>query len=199
MISISQKIGEGGTWILNRIVRALVVSGVSPNFLTFFGMTINVLAAFFFGYGRFLVGGLIVLVASVFDMLDGRVARESNRVSKFGAFYDSVIDRYSDIAIYLGLLVYFYHIQSLRFVIVIGLVILGSVMTSYTRARAESLIPSCKVGFLERPERIVLIILGGLFNCIPQALWVILVFSHLTVVSRIYYTRKQLRAAGDPK
>ncbi len=199
MISISRKIGDGGTWILNKIVRALVRLGVSPNFLTFFGMTINVVAGFYFGYGYFRIGGLIVLGASVFDMLDGRVARESNRVSKFGAFYDSVIDRYSDMAIYLGLLIYYYQIQSMRFVIIVGLVILGSVMTSYTRARAESLISSCKVGFLERPERIVLIILGGLFNCIPQALWVILVFSHLTVVSRIYYTRKQLRAAGDPR
>ncbi|MEW6366595.1 MAG: CDP-alcohol phosphatidyltransferase family protein [Acidobacteriota bacterium] len=198
-MSISEKIGQGGTWILNRIVHALVRAGVSPNFLTFFGLTINVLAAFAFGYGRFYLGGWIILAASVFDMLDGRVARESNRVSKFGAFYDSVIDRYSDIALYLGLLVYYYHIQSLRFVVITGLVIVGSVMTSYARARAESLIPLCKVGFMERPERIVLLILGGLFDCMPQALWVILVFSHLTVVSRIYYTRQQLRAAGDPK
>lgn len=196
---ISRKIGEGGTWILNRIVRSLVISGVSPNFLTFFGLAVNVVAAFAFGYGQFRLAGWIVLGASVFDMLDGRVAREANRVSKFGAFYDSVIDRYSDLALYVGLIVYYYHIQSLRFVTITALVVIGSVMTSYTRARAESLIPSCKVGFMERPERIVLLILGALFNRMPQVLWVILIFSHLTVVSRIYYARQQLRAAGDPR
>lgn len=196
---ISHEIGRGGEWLLARIVRGVVWLGVSPNFLTFIGLTINVAAAWHFGIGRFRTGAWIVLGASVFDMLDGRVARESGRVSDFGAFYDSVIDRYSDIAIFLGLLIYFYHIESLRFVIITGLCILGSVMTSYARARAESLIRSCKVGFLERPERIVILILGGLFDCIPQALWVILVFSNLTVMSRIYYTRQQLRAAGDPK
>ena len=137
-------------------------------------------------------GGLIIILAGLFDMLDGEVARVSRTETRFGAFYDSVIDRYSDIIILQGLLVYYARHQMLGYVVLVGVVIMGAVLTSYARARAESLIPSCKVGFMERPERIVLLIIGGLANRMEAVLWILAILGNWTVISRIYYTWKEL-------
>jgi len=127
-------------------------------------------------------------------MLDGQVARRRNRVTAFGAFYDSTLDRYSDMALYMGLLVYYAVIGRTAYVVLAAVATAGSVMVSYARARAESLIPSCKVGFMERPERLVLLILGGAFNRMAPALWVIAVVSTITVIHRIVYTWQETRA-----
>ena len=110
----------------------------------------------------FFWAGLVVVIAGIFDMVDGEVARRTKRVTKFGAFFDSVIDRYSDMVLLLGLVIWYAKINRIFYVGLTGFVLIGSIMTSYTRARAESLIPACKVGFLERPERIVLLIIGAL-------------------------------------
>src|SRR5437763_15713131 len=132
-------------------------------------------------------------------MVDGRVARATNQVVTFGAFFDSVIDRYSDIALFFGLLVYYARNNHFFYLVLVGLVMTTSVMVSYTRARAESLIPSCKVGFLERPERIVLVIIGALFNRMAPVLWVIAVLSTITVIHRTVHTwrQTQLMEAGE--
>jgi CDP-diacylglycerol--glycerol-3-phosphate 3-phosphatidyltransferase len=119
------------------------------------------------------------------------VARITNSVTKFGAFFDSVLDRYSDIVIFLGLMIYYSKAQRLSYMVLSGVVMMGAVMTSYTRARAESLIPLCKVGFLERPERLVLLIIGALSNRMAPALWVMAIFSNLTVIHRITYTWRE--------
>jgi CDP-diacylglycerol--glycerol-3-phosphate 3-phosphatidyltransferase len=124
-------------------------------------------------------------------MLDGQVARLTNRVSDFGAFLDSVIDRYSDVVLFIGLLIYYARVRRFFYVVLVAIVMAGSVMVSYTRARAESLIPQCKVGFLERPERIVLIIIGALFNRMAAVLWVIAVLSNVTVFHRCLFTWKE--------
>src|SRR6201987_3149285 len=157
--------GRGSGWLLQKIVNGLALSKISPNTLTFIGLVINVIAAFFFGYGRadnyvrmFFYAGLIIIGAGVFDMVDGRVARLTNQVSVFGAFFDSVIDRYSDVAIFFGLLVYSARGHRLFYVGLVAFVMTACLMVSYTRARAEALIGSCKVGFMERPERIGLVI-----------------------------------------
>ena len=105
-------------------------------------------------------GGLVALVASVFDMLDGRVARLRGRETTFGAFLDSTMDRYSDMLLYMGLLILYARVDRTPHMVLVWVAAFGSFMTSYARARAESLIPRCTVGFLERPERIVLIIVG---------------------------------------
>jgi len=152
------------------------------------GLLINIVAAVLFAQGRFRAAGLVVVGAGLFDMVDGRVARITNTVTSFGAFFDSVVDRYSDMALYIGLLVYYARAERFFYVVLVALVMAGSVMISYTRARAESLIPTCKVGFLERPERLVLIIIGALFDRMAPALWVIAVLSNITVVHRIVYT-----------
>ena len=185
---ITREIGRGSQFLLERIVRALSLTKIHPNLLTAIGLAINIVAAVLFARGDFFAAGLVVLGAGLFDMVDGRVARITNTVTSFGAFFDSVVDRYSDIALYIGLLVYYARAERFFYVVLVALVMAGSVMISYTRARAESLIPTCKVGFLERPERLVLIIIGALFDRMAPALWVIAVLSNITVVHRIVYT-----------
>lgn len=125
-------------------------------------------------------------------MLDGQVARINQSATEFGAFYDSVIDRYSDVIILQGLMVHYAREQRLGYVVLVGVVVMGAVLTSYTRARAESLIPKCKVGFMERPERIVLLIIGGLSGRMEAVLWVLAVLGNWTVFDRIYFTWKEL-------
>lgn len=188
----SDAIGRGGKFILNKIVGLLSRMRVTPNILTFTGVLISFWAAFEFGYGAFFQGGLVIILAGLFDMLDGGVARLSRTETRFGAFYDSVIDRYSDVIILQGLMVYYARKQMLGYVVLVGVVFMGAVLTSYARARAESLIPSCKVGFMERPERIVLLIIGALSNRMEAVLWVLAILGNWTVFDRIYYTWKEL-------
>ncbi len=188
----SNLIGRGGKFLLDQIVRLITHFKINPNILTFTGVLISFWAAFEFGYGNFFRGGLVVIAAGLFDMLDGQVARVSGTESRFGAFYDSVIDRYSDVIILQGLMVHYARQQMLEYVVLVGVVFMGAVLTSYTRARAESLIPSCKVGFMERPERIVLLIIGGLANRMEAVLWILAVLGNWTVINRIYYTWKEL-------
>ena len=179
--------------IIDRIVRWLALSRIHPNVLTFLGLVINSWAAFLFAAGSFRSAGLVVIGAGLFDMVDGRVARETNRVTRFGGFFDSVIDRYSDLALFMGLLVYYGSINRFFYIVLTAIVMTGSVMVSYTRARAEVTIPQCKVGFLERPERVVLIILGALFDRMAPVLWVIAVLSNLTVIHRMIFTWQECK------
>ena len=128
--------------------------------------------------------------------VDGRVARETNRVTRFGGFFDSVLDRYSDLGVLVGLLVYYASINRFFYVVLTAIVMTGTVMVSYTRARAENVIPKCKVGFLERPERVVLVIIGALFahwGAMAPVLWVLAVLSTITIIHRIAYTYQQTR------
>lgn len=189
---LSDAIGRGGKFILSQIVRVLSRLKINPNILTFTGVIISFWAAFEFGYGHFFRGGLVIILAGLFDMLDGEVARVTRSETEFGAFYDSVIDRYSDIIILQGLMVYYAREQMLGYVVLVGVVFMGAVLTSYARARAESLISSCKVGFMERPERIVLLIIGGLSGRMEAVLWVLAVLGNWTVFDRIYNTWSEL-------
>src|SRR4051794_39750258 len=184
--------------LLRVIVNRMALARISPNILTFMGLLINVAAAVLFGYGNaenqarlFRYAGLVVFAAGFFDMVDGRVARATNQVTRFGAFFDSVLDRYSDAALFFGLLVFYARGNRFFYVVVTALVMISSVMVSYTRARAESLIGTCKVGFMERPERLVLVIIGALANRMAPVLWVIAVLSTITVIHLMYYTWQQ--------
>ena len=189
---VSYLIGRAGKFILDLIVRCLSLLRINPNILTFTGVIISFWAAWNFGQGRLRQGALIIILAGLFDMLDGEVARVSRSETRFGAFYDSVIDRYSDIILLQGLMVWYARNHMLGYVVLVGVAFMGAVMTSYTRARAESLIPSCKVGFMERPERIVLLIIGGLSNRMEAVMWILAVLGNWTVINRIYYTWKEL-------
>lgn len=205
-MTYTRLIGITFGWVIDRIVRWLALSKIHPNALTFIGLLINIYAAWLFADGKMFYAGLVVVGASVFDMVDGRVARATSQVTKFGGFFDSVIDRYSDLALYVGLLVYYASINRFFYIVLTAIVMTGSVMVSYTRARAENSIPKCKVGFLERPERIVLIMIGALFDRMAPVLWVIAVLSNWTVVHRMIYTWQeatrledaQLRSVREP-
>ncbi len=190
---------------IDRIVRWLALSRIHPNALTAIGLVINIWAAWLFARAGsapdprvdFRWAGLVVIGAGLFDMVDGRVARATSQVTRFGGFFDSVVDRYSDLALYMGLLVYYASINRFFYIVLTAIVMTGSVMVSYTRARAENAIPKCKVGFLERPERIVLIIIGALFDRMAPALWVIAIFANLTVIHRMIYTWQEATRLED--
>jgi CDP-diacylglycerol--glycerol-3-phosphate 3-phosphatidyltransferase len=182
---------------ITRIVRWLALSRIHPNVLTFIGLLINIVAAYLFAAGSFRWAGVVVIGAGLFDMVDGRVARETNRVTRFGGFFDSVLDRYSDLALLMGLLVYYASIDRYFYVVLTAIVMTGSVMVSYARARSENTIPKCKVGFLERPERVVLLIIGALADRMAPVLWVIAVLSNLTVIHRMIYTWQETKRLED--
>jgi CDP-diacylglycerol---glycerol-3-phosphate 3-phosphatidyltransferase len=196
-MTYTRLIGITFGWMIDRIVRWLALSKIHPNALTFIGLLINIWAAWLFSEGKLFAAGLVVVGASVFDMVDGRVARATNQVTRFGGFFDSVLDRYSDLALFMGLLVYYASINRYGYIVLTAIVMTGSVMVSYTRARAENSIPKCKVGFLERPERIVLIMIGALFNRMAPVLWVIAILSNWTVVHRMIYTWQEAKRLED--
>lgn len=196
-MTYTRAIGIGANSIIRLIVRALALSRISPNALTFIGLLINIYGAVLLAQGRFFAAGLVIIGAGIFDMVDGRVARETNRVTRFGGFFDSVLDRYSDLALLMGLLVYYANIGRNFYVVLTAVVMTASVMISYTRSRSENTIPQCKVGFLERPERIVLLIIGALFDRMAPVLWVIAVLGNITVIHRMMYTYEQTTALEE--
>jgi CDP-diacylglycerol--glycerol-3-phosphate 3-phosphatidyltransferase len=190
-MTITRAIGVSCNTIIRLIVRGLALSKIHPNVLTFIGLLINIGAAVLMAMGRFRWAAVVIIGAAIFDMVDGRVARETNQVTKFGGFFDSVLDRYSDLALLIGLLVYYASINRFFYVVLTAVVMTGCVMVSYTRARAECIIPLCKVGFMERPERIVLFIIGALFDRMAPVLWVIAVLANLTVAHRMIHTWRE--------
>jgi len=191
---ITYWIGEGGGWLLRHVVSGLAATGLTPNMFTFLALAVNSWAAAMFAMGRFRQAAAVLFLAGFLDMADGQVARRVGQVTAFGGFLDSTLDRYSDLALYMGLVVYYTLIGRTFYMTLAAVAMASSFMVSYSRARAESLIPSCKVGFMERPERLVLLIMGGVFNRMAQVLWVIATISTLTVIHRVVYTWQELRA-----
>ncbi|HYL46595.1 MAG TPA: CDP-alcohol phosphatidyltransferase family protein [Candidatus Limnocylindrales bacterium] len=191
---ITYWIGAGGSWLLRHVVSGLAATGITPNMFTFLGLAVNGWAAVLFAMGKFHQAAAALFLAGFLDMADGQVARRVGRVTAFGAFLDSTLDRYSDLALYMGLVVYYTLIGRMFYMMLAAVAMASSFMVSYSRARAESVIPSCKVGFLERPERLVLLIIGGAFNRMAQVLWVIALISTITVIHRVAYTWQELRA-----
>jgi CDP-diacylglycerol---glycerol-3-phosphate 3-phosphatidyltransferase len=202
-LSWTSAFGRACGVLLDPIVRWLALSRINPNVLTFMGLVVNTCAAVLFGTATianqprmFFYAGLVIIFSGFFDLVDGQVARATNRVTRFGAFFDSVVDRYSDASQFLGLLIFYGRFNRFFYVLLSAYVMISAIMVSYTRARAESLIGSCRVGFMERPERLVLVILGALFNRMAPVLWVIALLSTLTVIHRMRYT--WTRTQGPP-
>src|SRR6202451_806752 len=191
---ITYWIGEGAGWLLQHVVSGLAATGITPNMFTFLGLAVNSWAAVLFAMGRFRQAAAVLFLAGFLDMAAGQVARRVGRVTAFGAFLDSTLDRYSDLALYMGLVVYYTLIGRSFYMTLAAVAMASSFMVSYSRARAESIIPSCKVGFLERPERLVLLIMGGAFQRMAPVLWVIATLSTVTVIHRVVYTWQELRA-----
>ncbi len=173
---------------LRAIIAASVALGIHPNVLTLIGVLINVGAAWALAVDRFAAAGVIMIVANIFDFIDGKVAHITGKQSAFGAFWDSTLDRFSDLALFTGLIWLYADLGRKDYVLIATLTLIFAIMTSYARARAESLIEKCKVGFMERPERIVLFMIGAFTDRMAAVLWVILTLSIVTVANRIYYT-----------
>ncbi|HJS56714.1 MAG TPA: CDP-alcohol phosphatidyltransferase family protein [Vicinamibacteria bacterium] len=200
---ISERVGGLLSRPLDAVVRAF--ARTSPDVLTIIGLALNGVACAFIAISGgkdyrspelLQVGGLVALVASIFDMLDGRVARLRGRETKFGAYLDSTMDRYSDMVLYMGLLILYARVDKTPHMVLVWVAAFGSFMTSYARARAESLVERCTVGFMERPERIVLLIVGLLANKVVAVLWVIAVLANVTALQRVVFTLLELRRAA---
>lgn len=204
---LGASIGRGAMRIINSMVRGLASAGVSPNILTTVGVSINVLCGVLFGMGEFFWAGIVLIIANLFDMLDGNVARLTGNVTKFGGFLDSSLDRLSDMVAFLGIMMFYAGNSpehSLLNVFLAGVGMIGSVMVSYTTARSEGLGVKANVGFLQRPERIVLLVIGALstwdwnsdfflFNRMPQVLWVLAVGSIWTLIHRMFFIWQEFR------
>jgi soluble lytic murein transglycosylase len=166
-----------------------------PNHLTLMGLGVSFVASAAFVAGRTRTGGFLLLLAGLFDFFDGSLARVSGQVTPFGAFLDSVIDRYSDLLVLLGLVVFFASMAERRAALIAMAGLVGSIMVSYTKARAESIGVECNVGFMERPERMICLIAGALFDVLEPALWFLALFANVTAIHRIAFTRRAIRAA----
>ncbi len=197
-MSFTGLIGTVCMFPLRAIIRASVALGIHPNTLTLIGVLINVAAAWALGNDRFLMAGVIMIVANIFDFIDGKVAHLTGKSSRFGAFWDSTLDRFSDLALLTGLIYLYSQLGRSDYVLIAALTLIFTIMTSYARARAESLVEKCKVGFMVRPERIVLFMIGAFTNRMAGVLWVILLLSVLTVANRIYYTYLALNRLPMP-
>ena len=192
--------------IINAMVRGLASAGVHPNILTTIGVCINVGCCILFGFGEFFWAGIVLIVANLFDMLDGNVARLSGNVTRFGGFLDSSLDRLSDMVAFLGIIIFYASNtpeHSLLNVTTAGIGLIFSVMVSYTTARSEGFGVKANVGFLQRPERMVLLIIGALStvpnsesffaNRMPQVLWVLAIGSLWTFVHRMFFIWRELQ------
>ena len=207
MLGVGANIGRGAMWIINWMVRVIASAGIPPNVLTIIGVTINMGCGVLFGFGEFFWAGIVLIVANLFDMLDGNVARLTDRVTKYGSFLDSTLDRLSDMGSFLGIMIFYTRLtpqHSTLNVFLAGVGMVASVLVSYTTARSEGLGVKANVGFLQRPERVVLLIIGALSswnwasenffsNRMPQVLWVLAIGSMWTLIQRMVYIRKELR------
>jgi CDP-diacylglycerol--glycerol-3-phosphate 3-phosphatidyltransferase len=184
--------------ITNPVVGILSKIGITPNALTFINLALNIVAAYIIATGHFLLGGVLVLVAGLFDLLDGALARFSKQTTKFGAILDSTTDRISEAAILCGLLIWYAPQEGASVTLVlIFVVLIGSFLVSYIRARAEGLGWQCQVGLFTRAERVIVLAIGLLINQIFIALCILAVFVFITVVQRLVYLWKQGKIKGD--
>jgi len=191
---LTRTIGRYLSWPIERVAWLLARTGIPPNVITWSALVINLWAAVFFAAGRFRAGAGLMLLAGLGDLLDGPVARRQNRVSLFGGFLESILDRYADLMLFLGILVYYVSVNRFLYVVLASIAMAGAVMVSYAKARAESLVTVGEVGFWERPERLVLMIVGGLFNRMSLVLWIIAVGANVTVIHRILRTWTQTKS-----
>lgn len=194
---LTRNISRYFSWPIRRLAALLAVTGIPPNVITWSALAANLCAGVLFARGEFRAAGGMVIVAGLCDLLDGPVARIQNRVSLFGEFLDSILDRYADFLLFLGLLVYYVEADRFRYAVLAGAAMAGAVMISYAKARAASLVPESEVGFWDRPERLVLIILAALANRMGLALWILAIGPNITVIHRIVHTWKQAEAAGN--
>jgi CDP-diacylglycerol--glycerol-3-phosphate 3-phosphatidyltransferase len=181
------------------VVRPLAAIGLTPNAATVIGFLLNVLTAAVIATGHLTYGGILLFISAGFDMLDGALARVMRRQSSFGAFLDSLLDRYSEAAI-LAALIYVFTIRANTGVVLLAyLVAIGSLLISYARARAEGLGLEAKVGIAPRPERVIILGIGLLigFSATVAALVILAVLTHVTAIQRLYHVWRQTEGRRD--
>lgn len=182
-------------WYLNLItpvVNFFIAHSLNPNWFTTAGFILSVVTAVVFAFGKLPLAGALILLAGTFDIVDGRVARATNRVTKFGALYDSALDRYAEVFVFFGVAYHFVDLGYLWRSVAVCIALGGSMMVSYIRARAEGLDLECKVGIMQRPERIVLLGLGSIstlfyYYALDVAIWIIAVLANFTAIQRLYH------------
>lgn len=190
-----------GTWVRERMLivgRAFARLGITPNMATMIGLALNIVVAIILGIGHPIIAGVLLLFASAFDMVDGSIARATNTISKFGGFFDSTIDRYSEIVVYIGLLVWLNtttddHLGSLLTLVAAT----GALMISYARARAEALGYAASVGLVARPERVILLAVCLIIKQPMWALWILAILTHVTAIWRILHVYRLAEADGE--
>jgi CDP-diacylglycerol--glycerol-3-phosphate 3-phosphatidyltransferase len=189
---LKRTIGRLLVWPIERLAALVAATGIPPNVITWSALVLNLWAAILFAAGRFAAAGGMMTLAGLCDLLDGPVARRQGRVSMFGGFLDSIFDRYADLILFLGLLVYYSHVNRFGYAMLAGAAMAGSVMVSYAKARAESLVPASEV------ERLLLMILGALANRMHLVLWILAVVPNITVIQRIVRTWQQTKVESRP-
>ena len=178
--------------------RLLLRLHLRPNHLTVCGLGVSVATAVAFASGRTRPAGVLLVLAGLFDYFDGSLARASGQVTPFGGFLDSVIDRYSDLVVLLGIVLLFVDAGNGRGIAITMVALIGTVMVSYTKARAESIGVACNVGFMERPERMICMIAGALLDLLEPVLWILALLTNATAVHRIVFTRHATRGVDSP-
>ena len=179
--------------LFDPVARLLLRLGARPNHLTVLGLGVSVTAAYIFSAGRLRWGGALLAVAGLCDFFDGAVARLAGSDSDYGAFLDSVVDRYSDVAVLFGVLVYYQQRGDTVGAALTMATLAGTIMTSYTKARAQSIGVRCDIGVVERPERLIALIAGAAFPLLTPIMALLAVLTNVTAIQRIIYTRRIAR------
>jgi len=201
MAKLSEARNVVAFYLTEPVARLLSRTPVTPSMVTWFGFSLATGAAVCIVAERLVAAGFIVLVAGFFDMLDGALARRTKRVTRFGAFLDSTLDRLSEAVILLGILVLQAREQAVTGIVLVGIALVGSLLVSYIRARAEALGLECRTGLFTRPERVVVLALGLLLShfsyALVGALAIIVIFSFFTAGQRLFYVWRQTRISSS--
>ena len=192
-VTLTDHARRWGRVIIEPIARALAWLGIPPNVVTVIGFVLSIGVGVILALGHIRWGGVCIILAAIFDALDGTLARIVGRTSRFGAFLDSTMDRFSEAVIFLGLLTWYTRLGARREILLIYATIVGSLMVSYTRARAEGLGLDCKVGILTRMERTIVLTAGLLLNQVLIALWVMAIMTNFTALQRMVYVWRATR------
>jgi CDP-diacylglycerol--glycerol-3-phosphate 3-phosphatidyltransferase len=179
--------------VADPVARVLLRARVQPNQLTLLGLVVSVAAAHAFFQGRLRVAALLLAVAGLFDFFDGALARIAGAASAFGAFLDSVVDRYSDLLVLLGIVLLYQRSEDTAGLFFTLITMVGTIMVSYTKARAQSIGVRCEIGLMERPERMIVLIGGALFNLLTPSLVALAILTNVTAVQRILHVRRVAR------
>jgi len=190
---LSERLGHRLDPYFYRIFQKIFGKYGNPNLFTLLGFLAALIASFLIIKGFWFWAGLTVILSGIFDLLDGVIARKLEKVTTFGGFFDSVMDRYSDLLLLLALAIHYLNQDNSSLLILTLVVSIGTALVPYARAKAEAIQVACTIGWMERAERIILFSLGLLFNWMGSMLWILAILTHFTVLQRIYYVWKKIR------